>query len=659
MKKLIPLLIIALLFSNVNAQIAKTQVVQLSASAGSTDGVTLKWPQENFTGTFKIFKRASQSNEDWGAEIASVPGNLNTFTDASVKQGQAFEYLVAKNNGSANIALGYIYVGNRFEPKVQKKGIILLIDQNILQPLTTELETLKTDLAAENYSITEIIVERTEKVTEIKQKITQAYDAATLKPACLFIIGKVAVPYSGNYSVNGDAPPPDGHIEGSGNHTGAWPADVYYGIFDDESFADKWVNCTTGNLTRNHNIPGDGKWDQTKLPATPSLEIGRVDLSNMTTFNKSDTVLLKAYFKRNHQWRTGAWKVRERALIDNNFASLNLASTGYANFPTLVGQDSVFDNLDYFPAQKNGSFLWSYGCGAGSFTSCSGVGNTANFVNDSFENVFTILAGSYFGDWDIANNFLRAPLASKSLASFWGGIPKWYVHHMALGDRLGKGTLISQTNEGFYFTGNFNASQRSMHIALMGDPTLRQRNLPPVKTLSAVSANKQVSLNWNSAGAGQKYHVYIYDSLNSMFQRVSKSLINDTFFTDKGNHYTGNYTYAVFAAADETCASGSYLNLGGGAFATVNHINGLQGFRFEPIAKVYPNPVKAGEALTIAFANLPFNDYILDWYDLSGKYLGSNQPKQNNPIAPMLQPGCYLLKITANDLQFVQRMVIY
>jgi hypothetical protein len=193
----------------------------------------------------------------------------------------------------------------------------------------------------------------------------------------------------------------------------------------------------------------------------------------------------------------------------------------------------------------------------------------------------------------------------------------------------------------------------------MGDPTLRQRNLPSVNALSAVSANKQVTLNWNSAGVGQKYHVYIYDSLNSMFQRVSKSLINDTFFTDIGNHYTGNYTYAVFAAADETCASGSYLNLGGGAFATVNHINGIQKFRFEPNINVYPNPVKAGEALTLEFANFQAKDVTLDWYDLSGKHLGSNQPKQNNPIAPMLQPGCYLLKITANDLQFVQRMIIY
>jgi len=123
-----------------------------------------------------------------------------------------------------------------------------------------------------------------------------------------------------------------------------------------------------------------------------------VDLFDMTAFSRNDTLLVRKYLNRNHLWRTGQLRSVNRALIDNNFPTLNLASTGYHNFATFFRTDSIFDNRDYFTAQKTGSYLWSYGCGAGSYTSCSGIGATNNFVTDSLRNIFTILAGSYFGD---------------------------------------------------------------------------------------------------------------------------------------------------------------------------------------------------------------------------------------------------------------------
>ena len=87
---------------------------------------------------------------------------------------------------------------------------------------------------------------------------------------------------------------------------------------------------------------------------------------------------------------------------------------------------------------------------------------------------FTILAGSFFGDWDITNNFLRAPLCKTSLASFWGGIPKWYVHTMALGKHIGYGARTSINNQAFYFNGQFNNAHYLVSNALMGDPYLNE-----------------------------------------------------------------------------------------------------------------------------------------------------------------------------------------
>jgi hypothetical protein len=376
--------------------------------------------------------------------------------------------------------------------------------------------------------------------------------------------------------------------------------------------------------------------------------------------------LLKNYLLRNHQWRTGDWKVEEKALIDNNFPTLNLASTGYANFSALLGADKIIDNQDYITAQRNSAYLWSYGCGAGSFTSCSGIGNTNSFVNDSFQNVFTILAGSYFGDWDNQNNFLRAPLASKSLASFWGGLPKWYVHHMGLGERIGKGTLITQNNSSFYYSGNFNASQNSLHIALMGDPSLRMRNLPAVESLTAVSQNKEVNLNWPKlSDPNLAYAIYIIDLISNTYHRLNETPITDNFYTDKTNFYTGKYTYAVKAIQLETTGSGSFYNTGGAAFADVNHVNGLANLSGNDLLSVYPNPVKSTEGLNLRISNLVQTELLLKLTDINGRELV--QQKLNNFTEQgiylnlssyQLMAGLYILSIETPTQKYIRKILV-
>ena len=66
----------------------------------------------------------------------------------------------------------------------------------------------------------------------------------------LFLLGHVPVPYSGNIN-------PDGHPD----HQGAWPADGYYADMDG-TWTDISVNNTVATGTRNDNVPGDGKFDQ-------------------------------------------------------------------------------------------------------------------------------------------------------------------------------------------------------------------------------------------------------------------------------------------------------------------------------------------------------------------------------------------------------------
>jgi len=575
------------------AQIAKTQVVQLQASIVN-DKITLQWPKESYSGKFIVYSR--NFGESNYVKLAEVAGNLNNYNESS--SIQAKEYLVSKisSTGSTD-ALGYIYAGNKFQAPIQKGGVVLLIDSSYLKALSNEINTLKQDLINSGWNVHVLYAGRNENVKAVKSRIQKMVDSKNPRPKTLYIIGHVPVPYSGFFSTIGDRPPPDGHVEGSGNHTGAWPADCYYGDFEG-IWSDNSVNCTTGSSTRHHNVPKDGKFDQSIPPGKIELEIGRLDMFDMSAFSNNDTQLTREYLNRVHQFRMGEITFVKRALIDNNFTGLNLASTGYQNFPCFVGLDSVSDTKDYFSSQNTGSYLWSYGCGAGSYNSCNGIGTSNDFSSSKgkFANAFTMLAGSFFGDYDSKNNLMRSALASGSFNVCWGGIPKWYLHHMALGLNSGYGAKLTINNDAEYFNGAFNGSWNGVFIELLGDPTLTMNHVKPPTNLTAQSLNGNVFLKWNKSPDAESYNIYRIDtSKNTITLARASCGVNsnttDTFFTDDCNWSTGKYTYAVTAAKLETTGSGTYINQSMLVNAEVQHINGLNNHEKSHIS-ITPNPIE-------------------------------------------------------------------
>ena len=70
------------------------------------------------------------------------------------------------------------------------------------------------------------------------------------------------------------------------------------------------------------------------------------------------------------------------------------------------------------PPCSNNNYLWAYGCGAGSFTSVGGMGNTGQYndgtttelVDADTKAVFTMFLGSWLGDWDSEDNIMRGVL---------------------------------------------------------------------------------------------------------------------------------------------------------------------------------------------------------------------------------------------------------
>src|SRR5262249_55243925 len=160
----------------------------------------------------------------------------------------------------------------------------------------------------------------------------------------------------------------------------------------------------------------------------------------------------------------------------------------------------------------------------------------------------------YFGDWDNTNNLLRAPLCSPSytLTCAWVGRPSWYFQRMALGETIGFCTRLSQNNDGTLYSLDNNPYQRDgrgVHMALMGDPTLRLHIIAPPSQLSSTSSLSGVKLTWSpSADSVAGYNIYRAPTHSGPYVRVNSALVADVNFTDPVAA-PGNYSYMVRAVA--------------------------------------------------------------------------------------------------------------
>ncbi len=542
--------------------------VEVSASVQSSPAqINLSWPADaNATG-YTVYRK-SISDTSWSSGI-SLAGNSTTFNDANVSVGSAFEYQIRKTTTIGYTGYGYIYAGIAV-PLIENRGtVILMVDNTYASQLTAELGRLQQDLAGDGWTVVRHDVAPTETVPRVKAIIRNDYNANPSSVKTVFLFGHIPVPYSGNFN-------PDGHPD----HQGAWPADVYYGDMDG-TWTDSSVSTTSAATSRNWNTPGDGKFDQTSLPADAKLAVGRVDLSNMTCFSnktpsRSELDLLRQYLNKDHNFRHHITTAQRRGIVCDNFGEYNgqaFASSGWRNFAPMFGaaNDTAVAYGNYFPTLSTQSYLWSYGTGGGSFYTCNGVGGSDDFALNDVQSVFMMFFGSYFGDWDNESNFLRAPLGSTTygLAVAWAGRPHWFFHHMALGETIGYSTRLSQNNNGLYAVAQ-NPAARQVHIAVLGDPTLRLHPVTSPVALTGTVSGNSVALVWSPSvdNTLQGYHVYRAPSSNGPFTRLTSAPLTSTTFTD--NEGSATSTYMVRAIKLETAASGTYYNASQGVFFPAN-----------------------------------------------------------------------------------------
>ncbi|MHB1278746.1 MAG: T9SS type A sorting domain-containing protein [Bacteroidia bacterium] len=517
------------------AQTTRDYAVELRSDFNrSNQELKIYWPKDTSATRYDVYEK---QKADYSWTLLNTLGKQDSaYVITGYSQGYNRDFWVKKvrTSDSAN---GYIHVS--YDPYISADdnyGILLLvIDSTYSVPLATEIARLVDDLEKERWEVHTYTAQRSDSVQKIKRWIENEWKADSNRVKSLLLLGHVPVPYSGNFN-------PDAHPD----HQGAWPSDVYYVTFD-LSWTDNTVNTTTASRTANHNVPGDNKFDQDYIwPALAKIPMGRVDLYDMPAFG-NDTLLMQRYLDKNHAYRTGEMRAEKRAIIDDNFGVFGgeaFAANGWRVFTPMF--DTEVYAGDYFSSMRDSSFLFSYGCGGGSYTSAGGIGNSSNFVSDSLLNPFTMIFGSYFGDWDNSNNFLRAPLASKGwgLASAWAGRPLWMFHHAAINEPIGFAAMQSQNAWPTYEAGY---SGTYTHIALMGDPSLRLYMLPP---LTSVGVSHDCPSGWNQiswtldGNEADSVEIWVRSG-NNAWQFVGSRLAIDS--VNLHQLAPGNYELRVYA----------------------------------------------------------------------------------------------------------------
>ena len=487
--------------------------------------------------------RKRKNTTSWGKVSATLSGSATFYVDRNVAVGQAYEYrVVGTKPGMMSSILGYIYAGIKV-PAVESRGkVVLLVEAEQAAALKTELETLENDLIGDGWAVLRHDVSRNATPESVRSLVQADYNADSTNVKAVFLLGHIPVFKSGSSAS------PDGHAD----HKGPWPADVYYG-----TMTASWDNSPT-------IIPGEVQ-----------LQVGRVDFDNMPTFQKDATELLRQYLNKNHQYRIGQMVTTRDAFVSDGFGRGKLDNAavynGYRLFSTLWGNSARIDEGAWAQHLSHNTYTWGHINGGGNYVSVSAVGgsmSTSHLASQNHGIIFNQVFGSYLWNWDTQNNFMRAFLATPDhgLTSAWTGRPHWFFHHMALGETIGYSTQLTQNNKWIYTPAGQIGAIR-VHIALMGDPTLRMFPVLPATNLRARRVSRGTVLEWIASGdrAVSKYHVYGATSPNRPYKRLG---------TTKGTRWMhfnpGNTKYYMVRASKLTeTGSGSFYNLSQGVVTRI------------------------------------------------------------------------------------------
>jgi hypothetical protein len=213
---------------------------------------------------------------------------------------------------------------------------------------------------------------------------------------------------------------------------------------------------------------------------------------------------------------------------------------------------------------------------------------------------------------------------------------------------------LTQNNSGLYRS-QVSLHQRGVHIALMGDPTLRMHPVAPPTGVAAAPISGGTRLSWTaSAESVLGYHVYRASNPAGPYSRVTSSLVNSASYNDT-TAGSGAHTYMVRAVKLESTPSGSYFNASQGAFSTGTVGGGGGGDTTAPVVSVSSpinNSVVSGAEVQVSAAATDNVGVAGVQFQIDGTNLGTEDTSAPYAISwnsTVLANGPHTLTAIARD----------
>ncbi len=447
-----------------------------------------------------------------------------SWTDSTVAAGEIYEYLIepAFQHNHSSYWNRMVVASTGARTKDPDGILAVVVDETLRTRIQPALEASIRNWVEDGWRPVVIEAPRhdddaphtvnTPKVLALKQKLKDLNNRSGGKLQSIVLVGHVVIPYSGRVN-------PDGHF------FRPWEVDFYYGdIVGDEKWTDREVDS---EAVQGRRIAGDGIWDPFRFPTPLEVPVGRIDFANLPAFRESETELLEEYLRKSIEYRSGSMTFPLKTAGFSSFPHKSLTDTTYLsltrNAGPIVGDslDSIFE-FNFF--KKPEPYLFGVQLGAGNYDVISN-GNPSHVIRstdfarnrDLHRTAFMILDGSYFGNWNTRNNFLRSALCVENggLASIWGRHLMVRMHWLGAGITIGE-ALMNNINSLDYTDGNAGFSA-NIYIQLMGDPTLHLFPDPPLDTLQISGSQGSRVLQWQPADK-PVFLEYSTDGLDGQFK---------------------------------------------------------------------------------------------------------------------------------------------
>jgi len=533
--------------------------------------VRLQWAPRG--GVQYMVKRRKSDREEWGIIAEEVDGFQYLDTSDAIMPGQVYQYQVHPyrypgTTNQVNVAV--------FMPPVHHRGkMLLLVDETQHRALRDDLKDFKRNLELDGWSV---VVDKAprhsdrrwktniKRIAEVKEIIHTHLAPPVEGMKALLILGHVAVPYSGYAAL-------DGHVRPGDDHRGAWSCDAYYGDLDGV-WRDQSVNHTGGAHFSNHNVPGDGKFDEDRMPTRLEVAVGRVDFANLPNISGAilkdkprrksqvETELLRQYLHKNLAYRKGDISFDAEAVI-RSFLPRNQGMSVYK--PAIMNAANWYGHVPG-PIRMGDGFiedsapLWSFmGGQSGSASFANGVRRTRDFnrPEKAPHAAFMMFYSSWHGDWNLPDSFLRACLTTpeSGLASFSMLVGPWRLGDLGRGESLGYSYLQS-------------ANQRPVPatraLAIMGDPTLRMFVTSPVAELDLLQTGQTRQLTWKNPRIRDFEGIYVYHFDNELQRFETLTRLDPSL-----EHW--NLPDQIPSQTRLMIRVGQWIHSGSGSFVSLSH----------------------------------------------------------------------------------------